>query len=44
MGRAKITEEEYIAIKAKWEAEKDKTTANRLHPFPSAERSALFLD
>ena len=22
MGRAKITEEEYIAIKAKWEAEK----------------------
>ena len=31
MGRAKITEEEYIAIKAKWEAEKDKKTANRLH-------------
>ncbi len=31
MARVKISEEEYKAIKAKWEAEKDKKAANRLH-------------
>ena len=31
MARSKISEEEYNAIKAKWEKEKDKKTANRLH-------------
>ena len=31
MARVKISEEEYKAIKAKWEAEVDKKAANRLH-------------
>lgn len=31
MAREKITEEEYEAIKVRWEAEKDRKTADRLH-------------